>query len=363
MNRCMLLKNPATLLYLMINEEFIETTQFGSKIILILCFNRVINVMNTINSVPQIHFAPLQGYTDNAYRYAFEQVIGDVDYFYTPYLSVENDQTIKLADDLAGVAEHSKAKTIPQILPANIQELKLLIKPIIKGGFQHININMGCPYPMATRKGRGAALVHQPDVASDMLNYLSDHTSCLISIKIRTGLTDHSTVFPFLEKIPASKTVNVIIHPRTASQLYRGEASADVFLQCKNEFPNLNLIYNGDVSSFSVYEEKFRQLPDQKSWMIGRGLLHHPFLAWQIKNSSSALPQGHQAVFETFIDELIRLILLDSKNKEHALNRCKLQLTMLFEADRCLLKYSKKMKKARSLDEVQALVKEMKLMS
>lgn len=104
-------------------------------------------------------------------------------------------------------------------------------------------------------------------------------------------------------------------------------------------------------------------MPDQKSWMIGRGLLHHPFLAWQIKNNSAALPQSHQTILGNFIDELIRLILLDSKNKEHALNRCKLQLTMLFEADSCLLKYSKKMKKAKSLDEVQVLVKEMKLMS
>jgi tRNA-dihydrouridine synthase len=139
----------------------------------------------------EIHFAPLQGFIDYVYQVSHFQHIGNVDFYYTPYYSVEDSLTIKTEN----FPEDLFHRTIPQILPGNMNELKVLFQFIHNLHFSCININLGCPYPMVTRKGRGAGLIRQPNLVSDMVHFISDHSNLIISLKTRLGLSDETDLF------------------------------------------------------------------------------------------------------------------------------------------------------------------------
>ena len=55
-----------------------------------------------------IHFAPLQGYTDAAYRQAHACIFGGIDTYYSPFVRVEHGE-IRRKDDMSQVHEIGRA--------------------------------------------------------------------------------------------------------------------------------------------------------------------------------------------------------------------------------------------------------------
>lgn len=304
--------------------------------------------MNANKNLTKIHFAPLQGYTDRIYRKVHHDIIGGVDYYYTPYLSIDK-RKIKI-DDIILIDSSMYNITIPQLLPANLDELKSLLKVIDTFAFQKVNINLGCPYPMVTRKGRGAALIRKPDVVRDMIQYLTDYTEYCISLKVRSGIEEHDELYFLLDRIPAKLISEIIFHPRTAIQLYKGEASINVYKQVVEHYTDIRFIYNGDIFNLSDYKNKLMVLPNQQDWMIGRGLLGNPFLAWQVRNMTVNFPERYSELFQQFIFTLIAAIEQDCVDKGHALNRVKTQLMMLYSNDEDQKKMRRKIKKIKELN-------------
>ena len=45
-----------------------------------------------MNNLLPIHFAPLQGYTDAAYRQAHARIFGGIDTYYSPFVRVEHGE-------------------------------------------------------------------------------------------------------------------------------------------------------------------------------------------------------------------------------------------------------------------------------
>lgn len=323
------------------------------------CF--VLFIMIEIKNSNIIHLAPLQGVTDKTYRSVFNSHINNVDFFYTPYLSLENNGAIKMLEDVVGLNDDIQFKTIPQILPNSLSELKILIKPIIKHGFQCLNINMGCPYPMVTRKGRGAALILEPEIVSDLINYVNDNTQLQISIKVRSGVENHNDIFTLIDQIPTEKIKKIIVHPRIAKQLYKGQADIKLFKKCCDLYPNANFIYNGDIRSYKDFISKKTILEEQREWMIGRGLIEDPFLAWQIKSLSLGKPLNFETKLQEFSIFLVESIKKDSKDSGHAINRCKHQFKLLFNGNERYRKIAKKIKKSVDIYEIEELINELKL--
>lgn len=303
-------------------------------------------------SQAEIHFAPLQGYTDKTYRMVFNQCFEGVSYFYTPYLSVDNSNEIKSFDDLVEIGDEMKSKTIPQVLPANLAELKVLAKVLSQLNFKRINLNTGCPYPMVTNKGRGSALIAKPELVRDMIRFLNDNYQFDISLKTRAGLENSHDIFTLLEKLTGEPISTIILHPRVAKQLYKGEADVAIYSECLTRFSNFDWIYNGDIVDYEGFSEKQLLLPQQQKWMMGRGLLKNPLLIKQIRNCLVDKIGNELLIKIDFAHRLVKSIIADSKNKEHALNKSKVQLIMLFGESDEIRKVAKKIKKAKSIDDV-----------
>lgn len=96
----------------------------------------------------------------------------------------------------------------------------------------------------------------------------------------------------------------VIIHPRTAIQMYEGTVDVDMFAECF-ELLTHKVVYNGDITSVEFYSSLKERFPKITKWMIGRGVIINPFLPAEIKGAAPlAAPQYALAVHD-FHDDML----------------------------------------------------------
>lgn len=299
------------------------------------------------------HLAPLQGYTNKAYRLVYDDVFGGFSHYYTPYLSLNNDHSISNRGDVFIDNTNSIfQRTIPQLLPASLEELKKLLSLEKLNEFCTLNLNLGCPYPMVTNKGRGAGLIRKPEVVTEMIRYIQLETNWKVGLKTRIGLEIGDELGRFLESIPVDDLDHLIVHPRTATQLYTGKADVKIVAQLKKDFPEIKMVYNGDINSFDDFQLKNEILENQTEWMIGRGVLKNPFLLEQIVNNTGSLDSDYAQRLYQFCISLIAEIEKNSSDKGHALNQIKYQLVYLFDGFPEYKRLRKSIKKSKKIDDV-----------
>jgi len=260
----------------------------------------------------KIYQAPLQGSTDFDFRMTLSELIGGVDKYFIPYLSFGKGREIKRSQLREVFPENNTGMpVVPQVLFSDTDELIDLVSILIDYGYQEINLNLGCPYPMVTNKGRGAAWLTRPDMLEQILNQLFNRElNVQFTVKMRSGMDDPNDavrIFEVLNKFPLGE---VIFHPRTADQMYNGKANPQIFAEAQKVVKH-SLIYNGDICSVDDLLVLKELLPAQDAWMIGRGLLSNPFLARQLKGEifnrteqRKALEAFHQQMFERYSSRL-----------------------------------------------------------
>jgi tRNA-dihydrouridine synthase len=259
-----------------------------------------------------IYQAPLQGFTDFTYRNAFHEVYGGVTKYFIPYLSYGKGKEIKKSQSKEIIPENNKAlPAVPQVLFSDSTELFELVSILVDNGYREINLNLGCPYPMATNRGRGAAWLEKPAALYEVLNELfAKGLQPRFSVKMRAGMTntqDAQRVFEVLNQFPLEE---IIFHPRTAKQMYDGKGDPSLFAQAIALVKH-PLVYNGDIFSETDLSELKALLPDQHSWMTGRGLLMDPSLALRLnglvmdeKLRKQKLKEFHDQLFEQYSQRL-----------------------------------------------------------
>lgn len=227
----------------------------------------------------EIHFAPLQGYTDDCYRRAHHQLLGGIDCYYTPFVRLEHGAARE--KDLRDVRPdfNEGVPVVPQVIARDGQELSALISVLRPMGYERLDINMGCPFTLQTRHGRGAGLLPNPEAVEDICRIVRQHEGELtFSVKMRLGLhevDEWERVLPILNDTPLA---HICLHPRTADEGYKGAVHLDEFAR----FAHLcvhPLLYNGDLHTPADLARICQQFPSLKGVMIGRGLLARPSLA------------------------------------------------------------------------------------
>lgn len=255
-----------------------------------------------------LYFSPLQEYTDFVYRTAYSATFGNIDKYFAPYIIRQNDGTIKKSH-LRDIAPENNPSysLIPQVMAGNTEDFLHLAKTLCDLGYEEINWNLGCPYPMVTNKDLGSGLLPFPDKIKKILSESLPELSCRISVKLRTGLLSQDEIFnviPVLNEFPLNE---VILHPRIAKQLYRGIADKEIFTQIA-DISKHPLVYNGDI----LTQDDFNQFNDlfttTTSWMLGRGILQDPFLPAKLiqvplpgkKGKADLLNQFHDQIFYNY---------------------------------------------------------------
>lgn len=247
-----------------------------------------------------IHFAPLQGFTESAYRLAHSKFAPGIHTYYTPFLRLEKGEV--RAKDLRDLQTEHPYHLVPQIIVRDVEEFNTLTKAVTELGFKEIDINMGCPYPMQTKSGRGSGLLPHPEKIRGILDAVrvlsrADATSDLkFSIKMRLGLTFPEECLQLLPLLNSAPLAHITLHPRVGIQQYKGALDFETFDKFYSEC-KLPLIFNGDIADLKQIQYIETRYPKLAGIMIGRGLLANPVLAAQY----AGLPCG------TAIETLLKI--------------------------------------------------------
>ena len=82
----------------------------------------------------------------------------------------------------------------------------------------------------------------------------------------------------------------MIIHPRIATQMYKGELHFDAFAHYTLKLKH-SICYNGDIVNLTDVERIQALTPQINRIMIGRGILQNPFLLAEIKQQELSIDQ------------------------------------------------------------------------
>ncbi len=301
-----------------------------------------------------IYLAPIQGFTDFVYRKAYSQLFSEVDKYFIPYISVKNNQILKKYENEILLQNNPQKYVIPQVLAKDENELAFLSALLEDAGYKEINLNLGCPFPMVTNRGKGAGILPHPEKLKKMLANFFENSDLKLSIKLRAGLispNEIENIIPVLNDFPLTE---IIFHPRIAKQLYKGEINDSAF---EFAIKNLNhkLVYNGDIFSLDDFNECRQKFPKIKDWMLGRGILMNPFLPEEIKNISISaddkiekLIEFHQMIFEGYSETM--------DNQGNVLNKMKQFWSYFSYSFPNQKKVFKAIKKVRKLNDYNAVI-------
>lgn len=302
-----------------------------------------------------IYLAPLQGFTDFVYRKAYNETFGGIDAYFIPYISIKNNEILKKYEKEILPENNPQNLVIPQVLTNSGVEIQFLSKYLKEKGYNEINLNLGCPYPMVTNRVLGAGLLPHPEKLYQILFSFFEKSTLKLSVKLRAGLIspkEIEKIIPVLNQFPLTE---VIFHPRIAKQLYEGEIIHSAF-----EFATTNLkhrlVYNGDIFSTDNFNDRSQKFPETDAWMLGRGVLINPFLPAEIKGvfyseaeKRVKLVEFHKRIFELYTEKM--------DNDGNVLNKMK-QFWIYFshnfaDQKKCL----KLIKKANSLSKYQSVLR------
>ena len=228
-------------------------------------------------SIP-IHFAPLQGYTDDVYRRIHHELIGGIQTYYTPFLRMEGGGM--RSKDMRDIRPefNEGVPVVPQIIVKSMKEFEYLVGIVEEKGYTRIDLNLGCPFPMQAKHGRGSGLLAHTDIIADMAQSIASKKHLQFSVKMRLGWENADEWRPVLDILNEPPLQQITLHPRIGTQQYKGALDMQAFEACYQACKH-PLVYNGDITSVADIHRIQQAYPQLAGIMIGRGLLARPSLA------------------------------------------------------------------------------------
>jgi len=153
-------------------------------------------------------------------------------------------------------------------------------------GADVVDLNMGCPVPKITGKGKGAALMRDVPAAARILRAMRAAVRIPLTIKIRGGWDDaHLNAVEVAEMAEAEGVDAITVHPRTRAQQFTGKAPWTIIAEVVDAV-RIPVTGNGDVHTMADARRMMAET-GCRSVMIGRGALGRP---WVFDEGYDALP-------------------------------------------------------------------------
>lgn len=263
--------------------------------------------------------SPLQGFTDFRFRNAVEKYFGGIDAWYAPYIRLPKHPEIKNSYKRDLLPENNHVSNlIPQVMTNSAEEFLFVARYVQELGYKELNWNLGCPYPMVTKRGLGSGMLKHKGKIDEILTRVSDESDITISLKMRLGYEDNHEILDLLPLLEKHRIKNIIIHPRLGKQLYKGNVDLELFQRCI-ENTSHQICYNGDVDSVAKFREMKQQFPTINNWALGRGIIFNPFLPAMIQSDTDQLPDDWITQFSRFHDHLFQSYEEDLSGPGHVL--------------------------------------------
>lgn len=247
--------------------------------------------------------APLQGLTEATWRNIHSEVFGGVDTYFTPFIRYEygeiRNKDIRDVERKNNTVPH----LVPQLIAATPQEMLPLVQMLTTEGYNEIDINLGCSFPLQMRKRHGAGILPFPSMVEELMQVVKDLPDIRFSVKMRLGRDSKDewrALIPILNSAPLS---HITLHPRLGCEQYRLPADVEEFAAFAGECRH-PLIYNGDVLSLRDIEKIETRFPTLVGIMIGRGLLANPALGIEYRRGSELTTSELRELVQAMHDAL-----------------------------------------------------------
>ena len=255
----------------------------------------------------RLYMAPMKGFTDHLFRSAFADHFGGFDLAVAPFISSKQDHRIKrkyVKDVLP--ENNTRLPVVPQILSKTAADFVALANYLYDLGYDTVNWNLGCPYPMVANKQRGSGMLPYTDRIRNFLDRVIPEIHGSLSIKVRLGWKNNTDIFRLLPVIDQYPLSEIIIHPRTGLQRYEGPVDLEAFENCLDVIRQ-PVVYNGDIRTVADFKRLSRRFTRVHAWMIGRWCLADPFLPNRISTDADditdkiyRMQQFHEALFDAY---------------------------------------------------------------
>ena len=253
--------------------------------------------------------APLDGITNYLFRNTLCRHFGGIDCFMAPFLPVQSAGKFrpKVWQDI--FPENNTAlPLVPQLMGNRPEHFVDTVRMLNEQfGYEHFNINIGCPSSPVVRHTRGCGLMPHPDTIEQIVAAVTKKTPFHLSLKMRLGLHNSDEGGELLTRLNNYPLDFLVIHPRLGDDLYEGRPDWDTFAEfC--QLTRHKVVYSGDIFSVEDYKKLSKRFPDVETWMLGRGLLRNPFLAEEIKGQDSGdKKERFNAFYQDLVDNLLPL--------------------------------------------------------
>jgi tRNA-dihydrouridine synthase A len=257
----------------------------------------------------RLSIAPMMDHTDRHFRYLM-RLITRRTLLYTEMVTT-GALLHGPRDDLLAFSteEHPIALQLGGSQPDKLAECAGLAED---RGYDEVNLNVGCPSDRVQNGRFGACLMAEPELVAECVKRMTQEISIPVTVKTRIGIDDrdrYEHLCQFIEIVRAAGCNTFIIHARKAwlsglSPKQNREIPPlqyQTVHQLKQDFPDLEIVVNG---GFTNLEQVGSQLAMVDGVMIGRGVVHNPYLLAeadrQIFGVRSAVP-SREAILEHYL--------------------------------------------------------------
>lgn len=231
-------------------------------------------------SKPLFILAPMEAVTDIVFRKVVKNA-AEPDIYFTEFTNATGWVN---AGEIAVGGRLDKAEDeqpiVAQLWGSIPEDIAQLAKYCAEQGYDGIDINMGCPDKSAVKSGGGAALIKNPELASQIIG-AAKQSGLPVSVKTRLGYSHIDEYESWLRFLLSQDIVALTIHLRTKREMSKVPAHFELLgsiVQIKNEIaPNTLIIANGDI----LDRQHGQELVDTykiDGVMIGRGVFNNPFV-------------------------------------------------------------------------------------
>ncbi len=222
---------------------------------------------------PIIALAPMDGYTDSAFRRVCKEVNNGI-IVYTEFTSADGihfgAQKVKDRFNF----DPSEQPIIGQIFGKNTETFITAAKYLEECGFAGIDINMGCPSKKVVKSEHGVALRKNHEQAFKLIEALANNTKLPVSVKTRLGWKDAEDLVAFGKGVESAGAQAIAIHGRTYSVPYNCPADFEPIYELKNNV-TIPVIANGGITSLKDGRDKLGNLD---GFMIGQASFGNPWI-------------------------------------------------------------------------------------
>ncbi len=199
-----------------------------------------------------------------------------------------------------------------QLGGSNPRDLAICARMVEEAGYDEVNLNVGCPSDRVQNGGFGAYLMAHPQLVGDCVAAMQAVVNIPVTVKSRIGIDERDSyeeLTQFIDTVSQAGCKTFIIHARKAwlkglSPKENREVPPlryDVVFQLKKDFPELEIVINGGITTLDQSVELLEQVDGV---MLGREIYQNPYLLTGVDGllfgDDSLILRREQVLFELF---------------------------------------------------------------